>query len=488
VIKTLLAKIALHKAIGLYLGDQEIAVSEVAATPLGPVETASYTEPCTPETAEEVLRRLTKPLLSGKRRLPVAVGLPNSRIFFGTRLTRSGGDVSPEAVLQKAFSSPNIRIDDLTIDLLRGDVNKMPVASVAACRKKYMHGVIGQLTQLGVRPHNAEPDPCAMVRCAAQLHRFPRRSKTVLCIFLNEKHGLAVLIAGGLTLAWRHFFLTEDSENLAILSAARTLQTQIKHYGIESAADFAMIFGREDIHERLRKEQLPSDLGTRVIWHDGPALGGPAIAFGLALSCLGTAEEGFDLSRELKPRPSISEIFPWADLAFTAFLVVCMGVVLGFHTMRLNEMYATVKVESSQYTSLGAGEVDKLEKNQKDMQLKVEAVRSFVESRIGWTAFTHEIGDKLPDNARLMTFQAANDLEAGRGGRKTLLFRATAPLSEDGSVPREIDVFLSELRRNKLLNRDFPSIEIADIKRSESTDKDKPSVAAFNIVCLPKKK
>ena len=487
-VKSLLAKFALHKAIGLYLGDQEIAVSEVASTPLGPVEIASYSEPCTPETTEEVLRRLTQPLLGGKRRLPIAVGLPNSRIFFGTRLTRTGGEVSAESVLQKAFSSPNIRVDDLTVDLIRGEVNRMPVASVAACRKKYMNGVIALLTQSGIRPHNAEPDPCAMVRCAAQLHRFPRKSKTVLCIFLNAGHGLAVLLSGGLTLAWKHFFLAEDSENLAILSAARTLQTQIKHYGIESAADYAMIFGREEIHERLRKEQLPSDLGTRVIWHSDPPLGGKSIAFGLALSCLGEEERGFDLSRQLKPRPSISEIFPWGDLVFTTLLVLCMGLVVGFHAMGLKEKYAGVQVESSQHACLDPKEVDNLEKKQKEMQAKVEAVRAFLETRIAWTAFTHEIGERLPDNARLMTFQAYNDLDAGKGGKKSLLFRATAPLSDDGTVPREIDQFLNELRKNKLLNRDFPSIEIADIKRAESNDKGAKSVAAFNIVCLPRKK
>lgn len=81
-------------------------------------------------------------------------------------------------MLQKAFSSPNIRIDDLTVDLLKSEVNKLPVASVAACRKKYMAGVIAILNQLRVRPFCAEPEACALVRVAAQQGRFPRRAKT----------------------------------------------------------------------------------------------------------------------------------------------------------------------------------------------------------------------------------------------------------------------------------------------------------------------
>ena len=56
--KSLLARIAVHKAVGLYLGEHEIAVSKVAATPLGPVELASSSEPCTPEDLPAVIERL----------------------------------------------------------------------------------------------------------------------------------------------------------------------------------------------------------------------------------------------------------------------------------------------------------------------------------------------------------------------------------------------------------------------------------------------
>ena len=90
--KSLLAKIAIHKAVGLYFGEHEVAVSVVAATPLGSVETFSSSEPYTPETLAEVLGRLLVPQLGRKHRLPVAVGLPSSRLFFGTRLIRPGVD------------------------------------------------------------------------------------------------------------------------------------------------------------------------------------------------------------------------------------------------------------------------------------------------------------------------------------------------------------------------------------------------------------
>jgi hypothetical protein len=331
-----------------------------------------------------------------------------------------------------------------------------------------------------------------MVRLAAQQHRFPRRYKNLLCVFLNATHGLAVLVTGGLPLAWRQFALPAGSESLAILSAARTLQTQYKHYGIESSADYAMIFGREEIHEQLRKEQLPSDMGTRMIWHDGPSLSSRATAFGLALGGLTGNESGFDLSRDLKPRPSIGEIFPWGDLAFVCALLVSMGGVLGFHYMKLSEQLLRVQAESSQYASLAAGESSHLEKDEKEVRQKIDAVRQFLEGRILWTSFTRNIANYLPNDAQLTSFEGKNILENGgkksSDAKKSLKLRATAPLAEDGSIPREMDEFLNQLRKNEVLKRDFGSIELVDIKRTESQDKsEKQKDATFTIIGLPKK-
>jgi hypothetical protein len=310
-------------------------------------------------------------------------------------------------------------------------------------------------------------------------------------MFLSANQGLAVMVAGGVPLAWRQFALTTSSEGLAILSAARTLQTQLKHYGIEASTDYAMIFGREDLHERLRQEQFPSDLGTRVIWHEGPALEGRATALGLALGCLTPAPTGFDLSRHLKPRPAIAEIFPWGELAFVAFLILCMGVMLGIHSIGLSDKYASVKLEAATHKCLTSGKSSRLEKDEKELEKKVEAASKFVGSRVLWTTYARDIAAGIPANAQLVLFQGVDELEAsGKAAaapKKSLLLQATAP-SEGGAVPREIDTFLDELRRNKVLKQDFASVELAGIKRSESRGKGGQSSAAFSIVCLPKSK
>jgi hypothetical protein len=488
--RSLLAKIAIRKGVGLYLGEHELSVSKVAATPLGPVELASSSAPYAPEDLVSVLERLLMPLVGRKRRVPVAVGLPSNRIFFGTRLIRNSSESTPEAVLQKALCSPNISVDDLTIDMLQGEANKSPVTSVAACRKKYMAGIVATLIEMGIRPYRAEPSPCALVRLAAQQHHFPRRSKTVLCVFLNATQGLAAVVAGGMPLAWRTFILPARAEGPAILSAARTLRTQHSYYGIESSLDFAILYGREDLRERLQQEEFPTDMGTRVIWHDKPALDNAAMAQGVALGCLAQNAKAFDLSRALKPRASIREIFPWGELAFEILLLASMGGILGARSMMLDDAYGAVRVESTRHACLKSADQQKLEKQKKGLAEKVEAVQKFLDTRILWSAYTQDLSTRLPPGTLIASFEGACTLEGsgkkgGGSGKKLFTLRVLSPSKQDGSIPREIDAFLKALRNHPLWLRDFLSVEITDIKRAEVRGLKSPFVG-FTIVCSPK--
>ncbi len=69
--------------------------------------------------------------------------------------------------------------------------------------------------------------------------------------------------------------------------------------------------------------------------------------------------------------------------------------------------------------------------------------------------------------------------------KRSLILRATAPIMPDGSTPREIDAFLESLRNHPLLKRDFPIVELADIKRYQIFSAAQP-MANFSVVCLPK--
>ena len=333
---------------------------------------------------------------------------------------------------------------------------------------------------------------CALVRAAAHVHRAPRRAKTVLRVFLDDAQGLAVLVAAQVPIAWRTFDFSAGREGPAILCAARTLQTLSRQYGIESPLDAAMIHGRGDLHQRLRDDALADELGTRVTWHAEPGLGAPQIAFGLALGRLFHRGSMFDLVRTLKPRPRLRELFPWGELALQVALIVCMGLLMSLRSSGLAESLHGVQAESRRHECLASAKPSELEKEKADLQVRVDTVRRFLQSRVLWSAYTHDIPARLPASAMLNTFHGLAELEyfgkkrEGVGTpKRSLVLRATAPIMPDGSTPREINAFLESLRNHPLLQRDFPIVELADIKRYQLHSAAQP-MANFDILCLPK--
>lgn len=491
--KSLLGKIALRKYVGLSLGEHEVSASVVAVTPLGPVEIASRTEPCPPNELLGVIERVVQSLQGPKqRRLQIAIGLPNSRVFFGTRPIRTGADATPEAMVQKLLCSSNVSSDDLTIDMIKSSIDKTSVASVGACRKKYMAAVLGVLQQCGALVIRTEPVPCALVRAAARQHRPPRKSKTLLRIFLGADEGLAVLTVGGLPLAWRAFAMPSFSEGMSILSAARTLLSQSKYHEMSTPLDYAIIHGRPDLHDRLQKEGLPTEIGARMVWHETPALSGTTAAFGLALGCLNQSAPAFDLSRTMKPRPLLRDIFPWGELATECLLMAGLGLVLLHHSEKLSATYMAVKSECEGNKLLASSDAAKLTKEKIALKKKLEALHSFLDSRVTWTTYTRGIAAALPANIEITQWQGTSPLAVGRGGGpKMLKLSAFSPLMPDKTVPPQVAQFVKSLRTDPLMQRDFPSSEITSLRPIEPKDdksgEKKAGAVDFTIVCLSSK-
>jgi len=180
----------------------------------------------------------------------------------------------------------------------------------------------------------------------------------------------------------------------------------------------------------------------------------------------------------------------WADLAYTIFLVLCMGLVLGVNAMRLDESYAVVRAQMSRYKQLATAELGHLEKEKNELEQQVDAVRKFLDTRVLWTPYTRDIPVRLPANARLSLLTGINPWATSKkavtsASDGSFMLRATAPCAEDGATPREIDTFLNSLRNHPLLKHDFPSIELADIRQSQSRIKGVSEVA-FTVICLPK--
>jgi hypothetical protein len=157
----------------------------------------------------------------------------------------------------------------------------------------------------------------------------------------------------------------------------------------------------------------------------------------------------------------------------------------------VTDALAPVQAEYTKREWLSSKQQAELEKEQKELQRQVEAINKFVSSRIIWTSYTQDISARLPADATLTMFQGLCELETTgkKDGvvkpKKAFTIRATAPIAEDRSTPKEVDLFLTALRSDPLLKRDFPIVELADIKWFQPNVTAQPN-ALFTVICLPK--
>ncbi len=507
--KTRLAKYARPKAIGLFLDEQEVTLSVVATTLLGAVEITSRTERFAPDRLEETLQELLRPWIGRRHRvrLPVAVGLPASRVFFATRSLRRQDDaVSSQAMFQRMLVSPTTNIDDFTVELRKSSRGRDPTVSSAACRRKYLIGILASLEACGVRPFRVEPSPCALVRAAVFQQRGPRKAKTILRILLGRDEGLIVLTAANHPIAWRSFPIMPGAEpgtilcadqmlgalrtEGAILCAARTLGMLRTQYGVDSPIDAAIVHGRPDLHTRLSEESFVTQMGFPVMCCEHPALTSPSVAFGLALGCLQSSAEAFDLAQSLKPRASLWEIFPWGELVLQGSLLVCMSLLLVNRSNSLRDACEQAEAEIAKHPCVAAAAVSDLRKERQDLQERVAAVERFLSSRVLWTSYTRDLPDRLPANVTLGSMYGLAELATFDKGKQTnkpsrsFLLQAAVPIRADGSLPLEIDTFLNSLRGHPL--RDFPVVALGDIKWSQRPGS--PPMASFTVIALSKTK
>jgi len=491
--KSLLARIGLPRAFGLCVDSGAVTLSEVVATPLGPIEIGRRQEQVASDGLPAALKRLLQPHSRRDRRqgLPLAIALPWQRLYFATRpIQNTTAHPSPHVLLREALRSVNAPVSDMAVDVVRSQPDKRPLASIVACDAQYVSGLLEALKGCGVRPVRAEPGPCVLLR-AANRHPAGRTAKVVLRFFFSDHGVLAVLVAKQIPVVWRYLELRRGDEASTIVSACRSLLMVSRDCGIESPLDVLMLHGRLDLARLVDVEWLEEQVGVPVRWFDGPALGSGEIAFGAGLGCWSPEEHAFDLSRSMKPRTSLWEIFPWRQVAAQVALLLGMALFLLNRSSSLQESWAALQVRNAENPRTASMQEAQLEKEKTDLQQKVAAVQKFLGSRMLWTAYERHLAECLPANAFLTSFQGACELgtpdqQRGQGKPKqSLVVQGTVLLRQKGLMPQEIDVFLDRLRASPILKRDFPVIELAALKPGQSLADETPT-ASFTVLCLPK--
>jgi len=287
--------------------------------------------------------------------------------------------------------------------------------------------------------------------------------------------------------------LRRGDEASAVLSAIRSLAAVSKDCGIESSPSSVILHGRPDLARLLDVGWIQSQIEVPLDWLPTPPLDRSQVAFGLALGCLNREEHAFDLSHSLKRRATLWELFPWREAAVQVGLVLLMALFLAERYDTLSDSYRKVQAQETQHAWMASMEEPQLAQERNDLKQQVAAIGKFLDRRITWTSYERELAACLPDNMFLTSFQGVCELESTskNSGQakpdKSLVFRAAVTIPEEGPVPEAIGRFLDTLRGHETLKRDFPVVELADLKQLQST-RDRNGVASFTVVCLPKSK
>ena len=485
--RALLNRLALRKDIGLALGDREVAVSEVATTPLGRVEVARDREVVGDDGLATAVDRLLSRRFSRKElaRARVTIGLPALRVFFSTRpIQADNREASPEVLLHEILQSPTLNIDDMAVDMIRLKPGQRQLASIVACRKKYLAGVLAALEPSGIEPCVVEPSPCALLRDASRRLRPPGRSRAFIRVILGADRGLAVLTAAPATpLMWRAFDLPGGGEATAIRAAVASLGSLGRFCGQEGEVDAVLIHGRSGLGplgEAIDAEAMP---GVKVLRHDAPELDEATVATGLAEGP-GPGVAAFNHVRSLGRGMSILDIFPWGQAVLQMVLLVAATL---FARSRLGDARAearAARAEDARYAWAAKIPTGKLKEEKLDLDEKAKAIRTFLSTRIVWTAHARDMAARLVPAISLTSFQGIAELEGGKGkAKRSLALKLVAPIPKAGAMPKEIDAFLRTLRDDPLLKRDFPEIEMGDLRWASAFAGQ--HTATFNVMCQP---
>ncbi len=109
---------------------------------------------------------------------------------------------------------------------------------------------------------------------------------------------------------------------------------------------------------------------------------------------------------------------------------------------------------------------------------------------MSWSNQLRTIATDTPATTTITSLSGDAEFEVlGKGGQakaKTqLVVNFATPLNEDGSMPGEIDVFISALRTERTILRTFSNIEVSGLRTGSATNGN-GKVAQYSVVCLPK--
>jgi hypothetical protein len=495
--KTRLSLCTLRRSIGLVIDEQSIAVSVVAVTPLGQEQVFSEVRACDGEPSPAILERLLDPWIKQRRGGRanfgpwVQLAVPESQVFQAVvPITHANVNATPQSYFLEAVQATNVRAEERIIDLIKIELNKQPIACVAASPRVAINSMIEMTAALGTRVGLAEPVPDALYRAGAFYHKAPRASMLTARFFLGPRQAIGVLAAGTQPLFWHTFDLTPGDETTAILAANSTLWMLGRHSRITLPIDTVIVHGRPELALTQDPEAFRQRTGAQLIRCAKPDYDLAAAALGVALANPLADETGYDLARALKPAISIREIFPWGELALQGVLLGAVSLFLIGTVAEAHSRRKAVDTQLRSFSWLKQQDQAKLDAHKKAFQERLKVVEAFQGKRVRWSAVLRSVAAAAPKSTTITGLSGEAELETAAKGapgksKKQLIINFSTPMADDGTMPPEIEGFLAALRGDATLKRHFPLIEVAGFK-TNSAKGTKHAFTSYSVVCLPK--
>ena len=485
------ARIRWARAVGAYLKQDRIVLTEVANTPAGMVVLGQHVQEIGEAGPGEALKQWLMSHMTPRQRrhTPVCVGVAPEQAFFTTRrfgTEHRKGPPSADELLEASGAFHAWNKDDAAADYVKAKLPGAQAYSLTAVKRGIAEQVLTAMKSAGVRTSRLEPAPWSLLKAADRQGTPPKRWKLAVRVLLDESDGLAMLVADGQAILWRRFAISEAAPALSITSAVRALQIYARrNFDIRS---FGGIFIQGRVSDGLAK-QMEDETGMTVAaaGGEGPTDGQYSLA--LALSAKKGKDRKLDLLRSLRPPPSIREIFPWKLAGMILLLTGCMAFLLWDESSALAGELETLQRQNASHEWARSLTTQAIENERKVLSGEVGAVRRFLSTRIMWSNYLRDLPTRLPPNSCLSRIWASCELpdmsskKQKRDVKQSMTLCGMARFADRTAAPREIDAFLESLREMDVLKRDFPLVQMAEIRWRKQGSSE---IALFTIVAMPK--
>ncbi|MFA5293670.1 MAG: hypothetical protein WC496_11655 [Phycisphaerae bacterium] len=490
----ILEKLCWGRAIGVYFHGDRVSITDVGNTIKGLATLNQQSFEIGDEDPVQSLSNILQEYIKnrGGKNTPVCLGLKPEQAFF---ITSAAECEQQEQLRDKLLDYAGFRTaeerNEVVADYFK--INKVKSSagqlwSVGVCQKENSKGLYNAIGQAGFKHFSLKPTPWAMAAFSAKLPKKSKSWKVLIHIFLNETGGLAVLVVEKNIMCWKIFAFSQSEPMDKIESAIRSIliQSTVTLFrpmvdGIVLEGPKAGKFGQE-VYDRF---------GIETAAVEGPEFADFQFSHSLAMSARHREVTQFDIFRELRPKPTLKQMFPWKLAAMVVFAACCMAFMMWQRTSRLTESYINFKKQNAAYKWAQKKTTRELASEKLSLLTETQAVEKFLSTRIIWSDYLRDLPTRLPPNVSISNIWAVceyADSSKKVAGRKkinrSMSLRGMTLFDKGRASPEDIEAFMESLKKVDLLQRDFPNVQLADIKWRRQGDSD---VATFTVMASPDK-